>query len=77
MHGNTCTNCAMIQNIIIIFKNERSEQSLLTYEEQKARIARLNLMDDGFFQKIVQDPEISEEILRILLQMPKLKVISS
>ena len=67
----------MIQNIIIIFKNERSEQSLLTYEEQKARIARLNLMDDGFFQKIVQDPEISEEILRILLQMPKLKVISS
>ena len=48
-----------------------------TYEQQKARIARLNLMDDGFFQKIVQDKEICEEILRILLQMPKLKVKSN
>jgi len=50
---------------------------LLSYEEQKARIARLNLMDDGFFQKIVQDPEICEEILQILLQMPGLKVLSN
>lgn len=48
-----------------------------TYEEQKARIARLNLTDDQFFQKIVQDSEICEEILRILLQMPNLKVISN
>ena len=50
---------------------------MLSYDEQKARIARLNLMDDGFFQKIVQDPEICEEILQILLQMPGLKVLSN
>ena len=50
---------------------------MLTYEEQKANIARLNLMDNGFFQKVMQDPEICEEMLRILLQMPDLKVISN
>ena len=50
---------------------------MLTYEEQKANIARLNLMDNGFFQKVMQDKEICEEMLRILLQMPDLKVISN
>ena len=50
---------------------------MLTYEEQKANIARLNLMDNGFFQKVMQDPEICEEMLRILLQMPNLNVISN
>ena len=50
---------------------------MLTYEEQKANIARLNLMDNGFFQKVMQDIEICEEMLRILLQMPDLKVKSN
>ena len=50
---------------------------MLTYAEQKANIARLNLMDNGFFQKVMQDPEICEEILRILLQMPHLKVLNN
>ena len=48
-----------------------------TYEQQKARIARMNLMDDQFFQKVVQDLESCEEILRIILQMPDLKIISN
>ena len=34
-------------------------------------------MDDGFFQKIMQDAEICEEMLRILLQMPELHVIEN
>ena len=48
-----------------------------SYEEQKARIARLNLMDDQFFQKVAQNSECCEEILRIILQMPNLKVVSN
>ena len=48
-----------------------------TYEEQKAEIASLNMIDDQFFQEVVQDPEICEEILQIVLQMPDLKVISN
>ena len=37
----------------------------------------MNLMDDQFFQKVVQDIESCEEILRIILQMPDLKVLSN
>ena len=48
-----------------------------SYEEQKARIARLNLMDDQFFQKVAENPECCEDILRIILQMPDLHVISN
>ena len=48
-----------------------------TYEQQKARIARMNLMDDQFFQKVVQDLESCEEILRIILEKPDLKVLSN
>ena len=48
-----------------------------SYEEQKARIARLNLMDDQFFQKVAENPECCEDILRIILQMPDLRVISN
>ena len=48
-----------------------------SYAEQKARIARLNLMDDQFFQKVAQNSECCEEILRIILQMPNLKVVSN
>ena len=48
-----------------------------SYEKQKARIARLNLMDDQFFQKVAENPECCEDILRIILQMPDLRVISN
>jgi len=50
---------------------------LQSYEKQKARIARLNLMDDQFFQKVAENPECCEDILRIILQMPDLRVISN
>ena len=50
---------------------------MLTYDEQKASIARLNLMDNGFFQKVMQDTESCEEMLQILLQMPNLKVLTN
>ncbi len=48
-----------------------------TYEKHKALLARMNLMDDQFFQKVVQDLACCEEILRIILQMPDLKVLSN
>ena len=34
-------------------------------------------MDDPFFQKIAENPAVCEEILRILLQKPKLKIIQT
>jgi hypothetical protein len=46
-----------------------------TYEEQKARVAKFNVIDDVFFQKMVEDIEVAEEMLRIILRKPKLKVI--
>jgi hypothetical protein len=46
-----------------------------TYEEQKAIVAKFNVIDDVFFQKMVEDTEVAEEVLRIILQKPKLKVI--
>ena len=33
-------------------------------EEQYALVARMNVMDDPLFQKIAEDPEVCEEILR-------------
>jgi predicted transposase/invertase (TIGR01784 family) len=46
-----------------------------TFEEQKAFLARMNVIDDQFFQKVVEDREVCEEILRILLQKPDLHVV--
>lgn len=46
-----------------------------TLDEQMAFVQKLNVIDDIFFQKIAEDREVCEEILRILLEMPKLKVI--
>lgn len=48
-----------------------------TYEEQKSFVAKLNVIDDVFFHKMAEDKEVCEEILRILLSKPNLKVISS
>ena len=45
--------------------------------EKNTFIARLNVMDDPFFQKIAENPAVCEEILRILLQKPKLKIIQT
>ena len=37
----------------------------------------MNLMDDVFFQKVAEDKAVCEEILRIILQKPDLKVIEA
>ena len=46
-------------------------------EEQKAFVSKLNVIDDVFFQKMAEDREVAEEMLRIILEKPKLKVIDS
>lgn len=48
-----------------------------TSTEQQALIKHLNVIDDVFFHKIAEDRAVCEEILRILLQKPKLKVIDA
>ena len=48
-----------------------------TYEEQKAFVSKLNVIDDVFFQKMAEDREVAEEMLRIILEKPKLKVIEN
>ena len=48
-----------------------------TYEEQINFVSKLNIIDDVFFQKMAEDREVAEEILRIILEKPKLKVIDS
>lgn len=40
-------------------------------------VEALNIMDDTFFQKIAEDPEVCEEMLRVFLDNPDLKIISS
>ena len=42
-----------------------------------ALVQSLNVIDDIFFHKIAEDPEVCEEILQIILEKPKLKVIHS
>lgn len=46
-------------------------------EEQQEFIQRMNVMDDVFFQKIVEDEAVCEEILRVILQKPNLKVTNA
>ena len=41
-----------------------------TFEEQKALVSQLNLMDDLFFHKVAEDKTACEEILRIILKKP-------
>lgn len=48
-----------------------------TYEEQRAFVSKLNVIDDVFFQKMAEDKEVCEEILRIILEKPDLVVIES
>ena len=48
-----------------------------TFAEQKALVSQLNLMDDLFFHKVAEDKAACEEILRIILKKPDLKVTES
>ena len=46
-----------------------------TFEQQKALVRRMNIIDDQFFQKIAEDKEVCEELLQILLDKPDLQII--
>ena len=48
-----------------------------TFEQQKALVRRINVIDDQFFQKIAENREVCEELLRILLDKPDLEIIES
>ena len=48
-----------------------------TFEQQKALVRRLNVIDDVLFHKIAENQEVCEEILRIILNDPELEIIES
>lgn len=48
-----------------------------TDKERQELIRSLNIIDDIFFQKIAEDKEVCEEILQVILQKPKLKVVEA
>ena len=50
---------------------------LKTFEEQKLRTQRMNLIDDPFFQKIAENTEACEELLRVLLDKPGLTIVEN
>lgn len=50
---------------------------LQTSIEQQELIRQLNVIDDVLFHKIAEDKAVCEEILQIILQKPKLKVIDA
>lgn len=50
---------------------------LKTYEEHRLRTQRMNLIDDPFFQKIAENTEACEELLRVLLDKPGLTIVEN
>lgn len=49
--------------------------SEMTLEEKREKVAGFNVIDDVFFQKMMEDKEVCEEILRIILGDSKMRVI--
>ena len=49
----------------------------LTFDEKKAKVARFNIIDDVFFQKMVEDREVCEEIIRVILNDDSIIVIEN
>jgi len=47
-----------------------------TNEERKAFVAKFKIIDDVFFQKIVEDKSACEEILQVIMNCPDLRVVS-
>lgn len=54
-------------------KNHITKEKL---EKNRERILRFRPIDDTFFEKLVEDREVCEELLRIILNNDRLKVIS-
>ena len=49
--------------------------SEMTLEEKREKVAGFNVMDDVFFQKMMEDKEACEELLRIILEDSGVQVI--
>lgn len=45
------------------------------FQKYQARIAKYRPIDDTFFEKIAEDPEVCEELLQVILEDSNLKVI--
>ena len=48
-----------------------------TFEEQKAFVARLNLTDDMFFRHVFADRDVCEEVVRVLMKRPDLRLLEA
>ena len=48
-----------------------------TYEEQREFVSKLNVIDDVFFHKIVEDKGVCEEMIRLILEKPDLMIVKS
>lgn len=44
-------------------------------KKTRERVLRYRPIDDTFFEKIAEDPEVCEELLQVILEEPKLKVL--
>lgn len=44
-------------------------------ERRREIVARFKLVDDTFFELVMQDKEVCEEVLRVILEDEKLKVL--
>lgn len=53
---------------------QKKEVNLQTLEERQAIVAKLTAMDDVLFEKLVEDKETSQEMLRTFLQNKTLKI---
>lgn len=53
-----------------------AENNIPDFAKKKAYIERLRPIDDVMFEILAKDPEVCEEILKVILEDPKLKVLS-
>lgn len=54
---------------------ERLKNYKYSFQKTKEKIAKYRPIDDTFFEKIAEDSEVCEELLRVILQEPELKVV--
>lgn len=53
-----------------------AENNIPDFAKKKAYIERLRPIDDVMFEILAKDPEVCKEILKVILEDPKLKVLS-
>ena len=47
------------------------------YRRKKKLVQEMNLMDDDFFQKVVEDKDACEELIQTILQDEELRIVRS